>query len=141
MSSIDGDYPQFLYIDKDIKEKYLEPLIKKGSGTCFEDQEMGEIYLLGAVIGYINKLKSPIKSGNRKEVRTYGKLSDDNKLLIRCIAIESNNYEYPILFEGTKVLKLLEEYANAGIKVLSEKIFNNLNLSIEDEIEEFLQKI
>lgn len=137
---IDENYPQFIKIDANIKNTILLPLTDKNTGTCFAGQEQGEIYLLGAAVGLANCARE--KSKKTTDIRLYAKLSEDHKILIRAIALSASKHDYSILFRGTEVLKIVEEYANGGLKILHEKIHSNgFDMSIEEEISKMLKEI
>lgn len=142
---MDQDYPQFLRADRAIKEKYLDALVAKDSGTCFAGQELGEVYILAAAMGCASGKR--IKSGKTIDVRTYAKLNPDYKVLIRAMALHASktkdSYDYEVAFDGKKVLGIVEEFANAGIEILYKKIFEggNLNLSINTEVSALLGQL
>jgi hypothetical protein len=132
MSKIDDKYPQFIRIDEEKKNKYLEPLVGL-PGSLFFKRELGEVYLIAASLGYKNQLKE--KSNKSKEVRTYHGLSDNSKLLIRIIVLSSENFNYELLNDGVQTLKIIEEFANGGVSLLHDKIFNSgTSFSLEEEI-------
>lgn len=140
---MDQNYPQFLRADREIKTKYLDPLVDKDSGTCFAGQELGEVYLLAAAIACSVNRRVP--SRQTIDVRTYAKLSPDYKVLIRVMALEGckvgDKFDYDIVFDGKKVLGVVEEFANAGLEMLYKKIFNQgLDFSIESEVFELTKK-
>lgn len=144
-NDIDQNYPQFLKADRKIKEKYLDQLVDQASGTCFAGQELGEVYLLAAAIACANGQRVPTKN-KTIDIRTYAKLSPNYKILIRAMALEAykkgKEYDYDVVSDGKKVLSAVEEYANAGIEMLYNKVFNGgLDLSIEEEIWEILNKL
>jgi len=139
-NEIDENYPQFIRIDENIKDKCLKDLIDKNSGTCFSGQEQGQICLLAATIGFVNKKKK--KTNKPTDIRLYRTLSKEYKMLIRAIVLADCNYDYNVLSDGTKVLKIIEEYSNGGLQLLHEKIYDKgLDLSIEDDIIKLLNKI
>jgi len=145
MPNIDQDYPQFLRADREIKEKYLDQLVDPDGGTCFAGQERGEVYLLAAAIACSLGQRLPSRR-NMIDVRTYAKLSPSYKVLIRAMALEAyrngSEYDYDVVFDGKKVLSVVEEYANAGIKILHQKVFEGgLDLSIEGEIAVLLKSL
>lgn len=146
MPNIDQDYPQFLRADREIKEKYLAALVDQDGGTCFAGQEQGEVYLLAAAIACSLGQRLPSRRSNTGEIRTYAKLSPSYKVLIRAMALEAykngSEYDYDVVFDGKKVLGVVEEYANAGIKILHQKVFEGgLDLSIEGEIATLLKNL
>lgn len=132
MNSIDSKYPQFLKMDREIKAKFLDPLINTQSSQ-FWRKEQGDVYLIAAALGYKNKLKQ--KTSKSTDIRTYNGLRDESKLLIRIIVLSESNYDYELLKDGPKVLKIVEEYANGGMSLLYDKIFSGgADFSIEDEV-------
>lgn len=139
MNRIDDKYPQFIRIDEEKKKKYLEPLTAL-PGSLFHNREDGEVYMMAVALGLKNKLREPSKKS--KEVRTYHLLKDEYKLLLRIIVLIGSDYDYDLIQDGTKTLKMIEEYANGGIVLLHEKIMKNgLDFSIEDEIWDELKAI
>lgn len=139
MKSIDDKYPQFISMDEEKKKKYLEPLTTL-PGSLFYNREFGEVYMTAVALGLKNNLKEPSKK--TKEVRTYHLLKDEYKLLLRIIVLIGSKYDYDLLQDGQKTLKMIEEYANGGIVLLHDKIMKNgLDFSIEDEIWEELKTI
>ncbi len=131
MLNIDENYPQFIRMDKEVKEKYLEPLISQRSSMFFSC-EQGDVYFVAAAIGYKNKLHQKTKKST--DVRTYHGLTNELKLFIRVIALSESKYDYKTLENGTAVLKIIEEYANAGMSLLYDKIFIKPDFSLKDEV-------
>lgn len=131
-------YPQFISVDKLMKAKYLEPLINE-SNSMFYKREAGEVYFLSAALGLKNGLSK--KSTKIENLRLYERLNDQYKLLIRIIALVSSKYNYDILLNGQKTLKIIEEHANGGAQLLYESIFKGkgLDFSLEDEIWEIIK--
>ncbi len=139
MKSIDDKYPQFISMDEEKKRKYLEPLTTL-PGSLFYNREFGEVYMTAVALGLKNNFKE--QSKKTKEVRTYHLLKDEYKLLLRIIVLIGSKYDYDLLQDGQKTLKMVEEYANGGIVLLHDKIMKSgLNFSIEDEIWEELKAI
>lgn len=130
-NSIDSKYPQFIRMDREIKAKYLDPLINTQSSQ-FWKKEQGDVYLIAVALGYKNKIKQ--KTGKSTDIRTYNGLRDDSKLLIRVIVLSECNHDYELLKDGSKVLKIIEEYANGGMGILYDKVFSGSDFSLEDEV-------
>jgi len=132
MNKVDSKYPQFIRIDRKIKEKYLEPLISTPSSQFYK-REQGEVYFIAAALGFKNKLR--MKTEKNIDVRTYHGLNDQYKLLIRVIALSDTKYDYNLLSDGSKTLRILEECANGGMSLLYDKIFSKGgDFSLEDEL-------
>ena len=132
MNIIDDNYPQFIKIDREIKEKYLDPLINTPSSQFYK-REQGEVYFIAAAIGFNNKIQQ--KTSKNFDVRTYNGLKDQYKLFIRIIALTESKFDYGILKDGSKVLKIIEQYANGGMAILYDKIFSSgADFSLEDEL-------
>lgn len=132
MESIDKNYPQFIKMDRERKDKYLLPIINTQSSE-FYNRDQGEVYFIAACIGYANKSK--VKTEKSTDIRTYHGLKDSYKLLIRIMYLDSSNYDYESLSDGTTVLKEIEEYANGGFPILHDKIFGGgSNFSLEGEL-------
>jgi len=136
--SIDQGYPQFINLDQNLIDKKLKPLIEN-SNSQFHGFEQGQVYMIAVALGFSNKVFT--KSSKSKGVRTYNQLRDEYKVMFRVIAILHTNYNYEVVKDGSRVIKIIEEYANAGVELLYEKIFNSgPDFSIEDEVWEKIRK-
>lgn len=132
MNKIDDKYPQFIRMDEEKKKKYLDPLTSL-PGSLFDKREDGEVYMMAVALGLENKKREPSKKSH--DVRTYHGLKDEYKLFLRTVVLIGSDYDYDILQDGGKTLKMVEEYANGGITLLFDKITNSgLDFSVEDEI-------
>lgn len=118
MKQHDSTYPQFIKVDRNIREKYLIPL-KEDERSPFYKKELGEIFLLSAVYGFL--FDNKMDSKDLVDLRTYFQANDKYKLIIRLIVLESTDYDYETLFDGSKTLKIFQEFANGGAKILYEK--------------------
>ena len=132
MEKIDDNYPQFIRVDEEKKKNFLQPLVDT-PGSLFYKRTQGDIYLIAVSLGFKNKLRE--KSKKSSDVRTYHGLTDTSKLLIRVVALITENFNYESLKDGTLTLKIVEEYANGGISLLFDKVFHSgTDSSIEDEL-------
>jgi len=86
----------------------------------FKGRENKELFLLAMGIGFHERSQKKLKS-KEGYVRTEY-LSDEEKAIIKSIAI-SKEGDLSILLDKKKVYSIAEEYAAAGIKILSEKVF------------------
>jgi len=131
MTQIDENYPQFINIDETRKIRYLEPLVKNTLSPFFGNEE-GDVYCMAVALGFKNGNR--IKTDKIKNIRLYSKLDPKYKLLFRIIAITAEKYNYDIVENGSYVLKLIEEYANAGVEELYETVLEGrADFSFEDE--------
>jgi len=131
-------FPQFINVDREVKAKYLEPLIKNRS-SMFYGRELTDVYFLSASIGLKNNIeKETLKSEN---LRLYSTAQERYKLLIRIIVLSKTNFDYGVLQDGKRCLKIVEGYANGGAPILYGKIFEGkgLDFSIEDEMLESVE--
>ncbi len=131
MIDIDEGYPQTIKMDRSVKATYLEPLINTTSSQFYK-KEQGEVYFIAAAIGYKNNVSQ--ETSDTTDIRLYSSLRDESKLLIRLIALAHSKYDYELLRDGKKVCKIIEEYANGGMKLLHDKIFKGSDFSLEDEV-------
>lgn len=139
MQQIDEKYPQFISIDANIKTKYIDPLANTPI-SVFYQRELSEVYLMAAVFGFRFGMRKESQKSNG--FRVYHTLQDKYKLLIRVIVLSSEDYDFDILQDGKKTLKIIEEYANSGAPLLFDKVMQNgANPSIESEILDILNDI
>lgn len=139
MENIDKNYPQFIKMDREKKDKFLLPLINTQSSEFF-NRDQGEVYFIAAALGYMNKTK--IKTKKSTDIRTYHGLKDSYKLFIRIVFLDNSSYDYDSLEDGGIVLKTIEEYANGGFPILYDKIFSGgSNFSLEGELWQELKKL
>ncbi len=130
-------YPQFIRVDAAIKAKYLDPL--RGVGL-FQESEATDIYFVSAALGFKHALKK--ESEKQADLRLYSTLQAKYQSLIRIIALKDTNFDYDVLADGKRMLKIVESYANGGAAMLHDKILKGkgMGFSIEDEMWEDLKK-
>lgn len=122
-------YPQFIYMDSEIKKKYLDPL-RQDPLSPFK--ELGDAYLMAAAYGMSFNLKQ--KSNSRTDIRVFNSWTPEYKLLFRVIAAADNDFNFDILLNGTATLRSVEEYANGGASLLYDKILRPTpNQSLKDD--------
>ncbi|MBI5906863.1 hypothetical protein HY857_02305 [Candidatus Saccharibacteria bacterium] len=110
-------YPQFINMDAEIKAKYLDPLVSDPN-TIFFKQDLGEAYLMAGVYGFMFDLKKTTKK--IANIRVFDRWQDQYKVLFRVIAAADKKYDFEVLLDGAKTLKIVEEYANGGAQRLYE---------------------
>lgn len=96
-----------------------------------ENLEIMDLFLLAAVIGFKNSKKRPLK--DRKGTQTRGSfLKRDQESLIYNMAFSDKDFTRSVeklSSDDEEVIKeirtLIEEYANAGMDILVEKVFKD----------------
>ena len=135
---IDDKYPQFIKVDIKAKEKYLKPIIDNEI-SIFYKREQTEIFFLAAAIGHLNKNRLPLK--DKTDVRLYSTLTHDHKMFIRVLALNEENFDYNILKNGQEVIRIIEEYANGGFKLLYDQVIkNSFDNNLENQIWDMIRK-
>lgn len=115
--------------------------LTKDSVSPFHGKEYRDIFMLALSIGYSRSKPSPLKKRNPNVPLRAFTLQE--KWLMRAVAI-SKEGNMEILFEPKKLYQLIEEYANAGIKLLVAEVFENIrsyDKILEAELKEAVEKI
>lgn len=103
------------------EEEYEE--IRNSTRSPFKGMEMWVIFLNAMMMGYRKKIRTPL-NGTRHDLFRALTLGSEGEWLIRSIAIaEKENLDILLDENEKEVLKIAEEYANAGIVVLHDFIF------------------
>jgi hypothetical protein len=131
------NYPARIKIDREVNDKYFDPIINEKSSPFYKKGKTG-VYIISAALGYKDKVKKKTQKGidlfNVKEL--------DPKVLWLLLSIaisEKNNTD--ILLDGLNAMRIAEEYANGGAKILFDKIFSKkFDLSMDNEIIKILDK-
>ena len=110
------DNPDRLYIDK--KDRNLYMSLK--NEEFFKDRANKELFLFAMAIGfkYGEKLSLESREGF---VRTEY-LRPEDIVLMYATAVFENNGDITVIRDKDKVCKIAEEYAHAGIRILTGKI-------------------
>jgi hypothetical protein len=130
-------YPRRLKIDREVNDKYFTPIIEDKKSPFYGKGKIG-IYVISAALGYKNQAGKKTQKG--MDLYNFQELDKRALWLLLSIAIsEKNNTE--ILLDGLNAMRIAEEYANGGAKILFEKIFNKqLSFSIDNELIKILDK-
>ncbi len=131
------NYPQRLKIDRDVNDKYFEPIINEKSSPFYKKGKKG-VYIISAALGYKNQAKKKTQKG--LDLYNVKELNDRELWLLLSLAIsEKNNTD--ILLDGLNTMRIAEEYANGGAKILFDKIFNKqFTFSMDNELIKILDK-
>lgn len=131
------NYPARLKIDREINDKYFEPIIDEKTSPFYKKGKKG-IYIISAALGYKNQVTKKTQKG--MDLYNIKELSPRELWLLFSLAIsEKNNTD--ILLDGLNTMRIAEEYANGGAKILFDKIFTKqFSFSMDSELIKILDK-
>ena len=108
--------PDRLYIELTDRELYKKVTDTSG---LFRDKDNKEQFLFAMAVGVSNELRMPLKK--REGFFLLSRLRTEDEALIDAVALsEKDNVD--ILADKSRVYRIAEEYAHAGIKILLDKI-------------------
>ena len=84
-------------------------------------ESMKNLFMLAVFMGYPEKKRVPLTSGNRIDIFRWDQLGEDDVTLLRALALAETG-DVAVLSDQGKILTIAEEYANAGIMEIQEKI-------------------
>lgn len=115
-----SELPKDISLDRGRKKQFWDKLIKSGP---FKNKEYWEIFLYALALGYERRKDLDLKS----KVGTIPSrtIKDKKELwsLMKAIAISEESIN--IIMDEKKIAEISEKYANAGIKILYEKIMGS----------------
>lgn len=130
--------PDRLYIDESTRDLYEK--IKDES--IFKGKNRKEQFLFAMAVGFINKIKVPIKK--TEGLFLVKDLKSEDEALINAIAIY-DKASIDVLSDKVQVYRIAEEYANGGIRILAEKVdstqFGAFEKVLEKELFEMYKNI
>ena len=109
-----------IHVEKVKREREYEEL-QKSPRSPFKDKEMWVIFLSAMMVGYREKTRTPLK-GTRHDLFRASTLKSEEEWLIRSVAIAEKG-DLDIFLDEKEILKIAEEYANAGILILYDMMF------------------
>ncbi|MBL7131344.1 MAG: hypothetical protein ISS45_08095 [Candidatus Omnitrophica bacterium] len=131
------NYPRRLRIDREVNDKYFEPIINEKSSPFYKKGKTG-VYIISAALGYKDKVKKKTQKGI--DICNINELDQKVLWLLLSIAI-SEKKNTGILLDGLNTMRIAEEYANGGAKILFDKIFSKkFDFSMDNEIIKILDK-
>ena len=119
------------YIDESKYIKY-QKLIKTPTSPFYK-KKMKDVFVIAAAIGYYFNNRFPLKK--RREVASIEVFTNDEKWIMYSIAVATTN-KLEIILDMQEVLRIVEEYANAGIDYLYDLIFGKQILDPEVSLKE-----
>lgn len=79
--------------------------------------ERGDQFVIAMALGYKAGLKTPLDK--KVHLSNWPSMSKSNKVLMKVLAIVDTN-DFKIISDEEKVVRIAEEYANTGIKMIQD---------------------
>lgn len=107
-------------VENDMHEIYKE--IVERSGQSLENAPfllMKDVFMWAAALGFHNGQRRPLTSGRQQPFR-WSQLSQDSDIpALKAIAL-ADTQDVGVLTRSDQILRVAEEYANAGIRILKQ---------------------
>ena len=84
-------------------------------------ESMKNLFMLAVFVGYHEKKKLPLKSGNRVDIFRWDQFGEDDVFLLRALALAETG-EIEVLINQDMILSIAEQYAHSGIIEIQEKM-------------------
>ena len=129
MSSFEIDFPDVAY-DKGDQEFYSS-LVAEDSSSIFKKKDRVDVFMYALALGFNARKRLPLvkKAANLNP----SAISGDERWLMRSIAV-TDTEDLNVIKDHKEVVKIAEEYANAGIIILRDMIKSS-TLESEKDIE------
>lgn len=88
----------------------------------FYGKDLKDVFIFSMALGFVLKKRKPLRK--RRDVADISVFTGRQLLLIKSIAVSTEG-NLEILMDGKKVFNIAEEYANEGIYLLHELIFES----------------
>lgn len=135
VESIDEFFGRNVSYAKDKHEAYNR--LREDSKSPFKGRSMVDVFVSAAVAGFIAKKRTKLKkkTPNISAVA----MSPQQKAILLTIAISEGN-TVDVLFNRSKTIDAIEEYANSGINVLESKISESLHVDPIEELALYIKE-
>ena len=129
MSEFEIDFPDVAY-DKNDQEFYAS-LVAEDSSSIFKNRTRVDVFMYAMALGFNAKKRLPLekKAANLNP----SAISGNERWLMRAIAVTYTE-DLNVIKDHKEVVKIAEEFANAGIIILRD-IIKNSTLESEKDIE------
>lgn len=109
---VDKSHRDLIYVEltKPLDDEKISPF-----------ESMKNLFMLAVFMGYYEKKRVPLKSGNKIDIFRWDQLSEEDVPLLRALALAETG-DVAVLSDQGRILTIAEEYANAGIMEIQEKI-------------------
>jgi len=125
------------HIEKSKKEYY--DMIIETEGSPFYGHKATDVFVTAAAVGYYFEKREPVKD-KHDLFRTFSMASEKNRMwLLKSIAMAVEGVD--VLTDMKRIIKINEEFANAGIEYLYEmhKDGSDVTLRLADKMFEILE--
>lgn len=135
---LQADWPPYMSYDKsnnEVEQFYstINGKIRERSSIFFDKRQI-DIFLLAMAVGKSMETRKPMKNAS-KSIRRDALIEEEVWMMCSVALAEENRLD--VLADGDKVVRICEEYANAGIEVL---ISLDRQTGETEPYEEFLEK-
>lgn len=111
--------PDRLSINESDKKEYLR---LKGKDSPFKDKDNKDLFMMALIVGY-SEVKTKVKLEKKLGYAQLNTFNDEDLTIIKSIAVaEAKSLD--ILTDKVEVLSIAEQYANSGIKMFKDEVFN-----------------
>jgi hypothetical protein len=127
-----------IHVEKKKREKEYKE-IHDSPRSPFKDMRFKDIFLNAMMLGYQKKIRTPLE-GARHDLFEVPLFNPEEEWLIKSVALaEKDNLD--VLLDEKEILKITEEYANAGILILYDIIFGGAPGDPLKRIESYIKDI
>ena len=129
MSSFEIDWPDVAYDKGDLE--FYASLVAEDSSSIFKKKDRVDVFMYALALGFNARKRLPLvkKAANLNP----SAISGDERWLMRSIAV-TDTEDLNVIKDHKEVVKIAEEYANAGIIILRDMIKKS-TLESEKDIE------
>lgn len=124
-----------VFIKKEYREKYYNPLEKEGFFSRHADT-----FIMALLYGFINDHRSKI-TGNKDGLILINNIPQEDYIpIIKAVAVFAENGNLNILQNDEKLYSIAEEYANGGIALLNKDVFGKWKEDYSKKLETILRE-
>ena len=96
-------------------------VLQQEKDSPFYKKDNKSVFLMAMTLGFHNKQKTPLNK--REEFVRMEYFSQDDKSLMKAIAIQSSEKELKVLLDPQEIYSIAEQYATGGIGYLKNLVF------------------
>ena len=99
-------------------------VLQQEKDSPFYKKDNKSVFLMAMILGFHNKQKIPLNT--REEFVRMEYFSQDDKSLMKAIAIQSSEKELKVLLDPQEIYSIAEQYATGGISDLKKEVFGSM---------------